>query len=90
MGAPSTITGRLLSYEEADASKEIGLEYDEELDKNISIIYNGTSYWLGSVKSDYYLWYVYSNLTWFSDNSYDIDDLYGVRPVIEIPTSEIE
>ena len=78
MGAPSTITGRLISYEEAELVSDI--EYDEE-----SIIFGGNQdYWIGSANSEMVL---------FKDgemfNCYYPQDDIGVRPVIEIPTSEL-
>ena len=80
MGAPSTITGRLLTYEEADASQTI------EDDGN-SIIFNDTAYWLGSAYNTDSVWHVLEGD--FNDGSY-LDDSYdGVRPVIEISTSDI-
>ena len=48
MGAPSTITGRLLSYEEADDAQSIE-------DNGTSIIFNDTGYWLGSASSSHAL-----------------------------------
>ena len=74
MGAPSIITGRLLSYEEADSAQ--------------SIEYNGQSYWLGSARGDEGVWGVDSN-GGFGCTGFIYGTDYGVRPVIEIPTSEI-
>ena len=68
MGAPSTITGRLLSYEEADDAQSIE-------DNGTSIIFNDTDYWLGSASSFHAL---------------GVGDGSAVRPVIEIPTSELQ
>ena len=79
MGAPAGITGRLLTYEEADAAKTIE-------DNGTSIIFDGQYYWLGSaVGSD--VWNVYdSNFDNYGCYLYDHN---GVRPVIEIPTSAL-
>ena len=83
MGAPSTITGRLLSYEEADSAKSIE-------DNGTSIIFDGRqSYWLGSAYSNDVVWLVYSSISAFDYSYYDLDGRYGVRPVIEISTSDI-
>jgi len=83
MGAPSTITGRLLSYEEADSAQSIE-------DNGTSIIFDGSqSYWLGSASGDNYVWFVISSDSSFNNGDYDYDGAYGVRPVIEISTSDI-
>lgn len=84
MGAPSTITGRLLTYEEADAAQSIE-------DNGTSIIFDGRqSYWLGSAYNDDGVWYVDSSDSYFSYDGGDYDDSRGVRPVIEMPTSELQ
>ena len=83
MGAPSTISGRLLSYEEADATKSVE-------DNGKSIIFDGhQTYWLGSLYSNNDLWEVRSYYTNFSNNNYYYENQYGIRPVIEINTSDI-
>ena len=82
-GAPSTITGRLLSYEEADSAKTVK-------DNGTSIINNGSSYWLGSAARSNNIWTVGSNSNDFLRNSPNMATFGGVRPVIEIPTSEIK
>ena len=46
-----------------------------------------TNYWLGSAYDTYGVWYVISGSLYV--NGYDIADIYGVRPVIEISKSEI-
>ena len=100
MGAPSTITGRLLSYEEA--MDNINLQVNNE-----SIIICSLGYWLGSSSGHYYnayeyqgvnyvdeygwVWAVFPHQTEFRDVLYNsLGDWYGVRPVIEIPTSELQ
>ena len=80
MGAPSTITGRLLTYEEADALKNVEEEGN-------SIIFNVQYYWLGSASYDNSVWDV--NDGSFGGNYYDTVGTGGVRPVIEINTSDI-
>ncbi len=82
MGAPSNITGRLLTYQEADAAQTIQ-------DNGTSIMSNGQSYWLGSAGGSSSVWYV-SSVGDINYDYYNNDYIYGVRPVIEIPTSEIE
>ena len=86
LGAPESITGRLLSYEEMYSLLDI---QDED---GLSIIDNKHDYWLGgaangtciSVCNDSV---VHSEL--IDKNSYD-SYFAGVRPVIEVQTSEIE
>ena len=86
MGAPSSIRGRLLTYEEAYSSQTIE-------DNGTSIIDTGGDYWLGSAASDTYIYAVWSNITANGLISVDYIDSYntfGVRPVIEIPTSALQ
>ena len=78
MGAPSTITGRLLSHDEAENVQEVGREDIEGYDGHYtSIIFTGQDYWLGDSSG------VMDTYGFSGDNR------FGVRPVIEIPTSEI-
>jgi len=73
LGAPNNITGRLLTYEEANS---------------LSSTIRGTfSYWLGSASNQYSVrrvrgGSVSSHTFWLGDNN-------GVRPVIVVSTSEI-
>ena len=81
MGAPASITGRLLSYEEAEEAYDL-------VDNGNYIVNNGIQdYWLGSVTEEYPFWACNQGLN--SNASYESDGLSGVRPVIEIPTSEL-
>ena len=83
MGAPSTITGRLLSYEEANSVQSIE-------DNGTSIIFDGSqSYWLGSAGSGISVWSVNTGGDFSGLFTYDADNDFGVRPVIEILTSDI-
>ena len=86
IGAPSSITGRLLSYEEAIASENLTDS------NNNSIIYDGTNdYWLGSgfsYKSIYAITNEYNFPFGFDIDTYKKN--FGVRPVIEIPTSALQ
>ena len=79
MGAPSTITGRLLTYEEIVSLIDIEIN-------GSSIIYNDQSYWSGSA-SRRGIWNILSGTNCL------LDDIYysnlGVRPVIEIYTKDI-
>ena len=76
MGAPNTITGRLLSYEEAENT-----EY--------SIMANDQDYWFGNA-TFYNNVYGINAGTTTDYKGNDAGGTYGVRPVIEIPTSEIK
>lgn len=83
MGAPSTITGRLLTYEEANNAKTVE-------DEGNSIIFDEyQSYWLGTSGKNNS---VYDVAPWrknATQSEYDDDTVNGVRPVIEINTSDI-
>ena len=96
MGAPTTITGRLLSYEEAIASQNIKYNGTSILDNGTSIFGSYHSYWLGSVpgrKAFSYLgadvWAVYRSDIYMSERT-NTQNGECVRPVIEIPTSELQ
>ena len=89
LGAPTPIEGRLLSQEEA---MELGCDVSNTTCKNSpatapSWIYS-TSYWLGSAFNINGPWSILSHGR-FGSGSYIRDDSLGVRPVIEIPTSEL-
>ena len=84
MGAPDTITGRLLTYEEADALQNIYVGVDE-YENPISITNSEIDYWLGSAINAWYIWENY----FFGDFNYGSDE-YGVRPVIEVYTKDIK
>ena len=87
MGAPSTITGRLLSYEEAEEAMHIN-EVDIDEWSWTSIILNEQDFWTGSTNNNTPI-----GIT-RSDNGFNSDicdcNVCGVRPVIEIPTSELQ
>ena len=96
LGAPSTINGRLLSQEEATSlgCSESDYRCSPVDDSNnptngtaASWVYS-TTYWLGSAYGNNGVWNVnsdgYLGLSYFY-----YDNSYGVRPVIEIPTSEL-
>ena len=83
MGAPSTINARLLSYEEAYNSRNVRAS-----GANSIIFYREMSYWLGSAESDDWVYNV-NAYGYIDSNSYKSVE-YGVRPVIEIPTSELQ
>ena len=76
-GLPSSATGRLLYYDEAN---------DTSIFANDSARANGKNYWLGSVHNNERVMYVWEvgqlDLIGFWDNSV-------VRPVIIIPTSDL-
>ena len=86
MGAPSTITGRLLSYNES-----VNLESVE--DNGISIIHdNHQSYWLGSSNKVEFIDLIFIGNPWV-DSYYYYEDTNqygcGIRPVIEVYTKDI-
>lgn len=84
MGAPSSITGRLLTYEEADSAKEVK-------DNGTSIIFDGKqSYWLGSSTDNEGIWSVIIGSNNFTYGDTAEPDIFGVRPVIEMSTSDIK
>ena len=82
MGAPNTITGRLLSYYEAESAKNI------EVDGK-SIIFSGESYWLGNALNRYDILCVGTE-TGYEKNFYSGHRKSHIRPVIEIPTSALQ
>lgn len=81
IGAPSTITGRLLSYEEAKACENVTYE-------GTSIIGNGRFSWLGSVNGEQDVDMIDSDIV-SCILCYNSSCGYGVRPAIEIYTSDI-
>ena len=72
-GASEEIEGRLLSYEEADALS--------------STIKGNWSYWLGSAGHQDGVWYVLAGS--IGGHGFWRGNIYGVRPVIIVSTSEI-
>ena len=83
MGAPSTITGRLLSWEEVyDASS---LE-----DNGMSVLYDFQSFWIGSVYNPGGVMSIHTDGSGNGESNCENDYWFGVRPVIEIPTSELQ
>jgi len=87
MGAPSTITGRLLTFEEV-TSPSIGCDANENTCPQESFI-TDTTFWLGSACSITFVGVVLSDGN-FTGSDYSDSFIFGVRPVIEIPTSELE
>ena len=77
---------RLISYDEL-TSEDIGCSADEWTctTSEYAWIYS-TSYWSESAYSTNYVWFVYSDGFFISDNYY-IDGYFGVRPVIIISKS---
>ena len=74
------VTGRLLTYEEEQTL----------VSSNRSIIFNGTSYWLVSASSSSNVWGVNGNTNRLQANRAPICSYFGVRPVIVVPTSDIQ
>ena len=102
MGAPSTITGRLISYEEAEAAQDIydGVDiYEDEYyhsETPLSIITDAKiDYWFGSAYDDYIFDIIYCDPSFYTA-IYDCETTCngsgggGIRPVIEIPTSALQ
>ena len=84
LGAPSEISGRLLRREELSR-----LGYDEESNSSSSVpswVYT-TAYWLGTATDNTNISVIYDSIY-----NYTFEDisLFGVRPVIEIPTNYIK
>ena len=77
MGAPSTITGRLMTEEEASEAASASILYE-----------NHTDSWFGFPDNNYDVMGVYSG-GGFTQINYANNLYYGVRPVIEINTSDI-
>ena len=86
LGAPDTITGRLMSQEEAVSLGCSKSSYTCKYSPATapSWVYS-TSYWLGSAGNNGSSWGVNSDGGFDSDYFYN-DNSYGCRPVIEIPT----
>ena len=84
MGAPSTITGRLLTIEEEDKAEDI------EVDGTSIILDGHQDYWLGSISSYSDIFYVDSRNQYHLYSQSCNSPYAGVRPVIEIPTSELQ
>ena len=83
MGAPSTITGRLLKFSEADSVKEV-------TDGGQSIIFTGyQSYWLGTSPGYSIVDFIFAGNSNFSASGSQVNSMNGIRPVIEINTSDI-
>ena len=88
MGAPTDITGRLITDSELVS---LGCEGEGVCtNDNYSWVYNG-SYWTGSVNpevSTSYVGYI-GSMNIYDYCKYPIDASYGVRPVIVINTSDL-
>ena len=72
-------TGRLLSYEEAIALANT----------NSSIVYNGTTYWLGSTYNNRFIWIVRYDGVTYNQYNFGRGMIGGVRPVLVVNTSDI-
>ena len=91
MGAPNTITGRLMTSTEVN---EILVTWDDEesytVDDQSPIIFNGQAYWLGTAYYDSTLLGIPSGSHYLTSYWPCSDAAFGIRPVIEIPTSELQ
>ena len=83
MGAPNTITGRLLTYEEADASQNVE-------DNGVSIIFGIHNSLIGSAYDNDSVDGITEEQPGFYSVPYDYVYYLGLRPVIEIPTSALQ
>ncbi len=72
--------GRLLTYEEEQSLES----------SNNGIVFNGTSYWLGSAPDSNGMWFVNSNGSVYHHRNFNHGGDNGVRPVIVISTSDIQ
>ena len=81
-GASSSITGRILSYNEANTAKNIE-------DDGVSIIFNGRqSYWIGGWHDNDSVNGYYVGQNYITTYNYFDDWDAGIKPVIEVPTSD--
>ena len=85
IGAPSDITGRLLTYNEVST---LGCDSNNYSCENAPTWVYETSYWLGWANGNYIVWVVVSNGRLDHGHFYDGDGV-GVRPVVVVPTSEL-
>ena len=80
MGAPSSITGRIITYQEAKNVESI----------NYNILYSHkASYWIATPYGINGIYYIAPELGTIDTTGPSNINGYGVRPVIEIPTSEL-
>ena len=83
-GASLKATGRLMTYEEAEALKTDYLE----------ILYgnkdgNKLNYWLGSADGENIVWHVYGKYSYLDIGSFDVGN-GGARPVIKVSKSLVK
>lgn len=81
LGADATTQGRLLTYE----------EYYNLTTSNITPLCNGTTFWLGSVSQDTLIDKISSSTCpGIATSGYTLESDVGVRPLIIVPTNNIE
>ena len=85
LGAPSNITGRLLTCNEVST---LGCDSNNHSCENAPTWVYETSYWLGSAYSGNSVWAVASNGR-FDHDSFIYGYYIGVRPVVVVSTSDI-
>ena len=85
IGAPSNITGRLLTYNEVST---LGCDSNNYSCENAPTWVYETSYWLGSASFTYNVWGV-SSSGYFGNDGFYYDNYIGVRPVVVVSTSDI-
>ena len=88
MGAPSTMTGRLLTFSEV-TSGSVVLDCNElDFECNSDKIPLNTAFWLSSAETKTYIWRMGDDGV-FMSNPYNNATIFGVRPVIELLTADI-
>ena len=80
------VEARLISYDELTDSETFACERQGRCSSKYPWIYS-TSYWSGSAFYTFLIWGVNSNGLFSSENSYNDDLCFGVRPVIIISKS---
>ena len=87
LGAPSTITGRLLLAEE---SANLGCSYTSVCVQGFKEWAYSSAYWLGSAFDELNVCYIYVGGPMICGRSFESSLQIGVRPVIEVNTSDID
>ena len=86
IGAPSNITGRLLTYNEVST---LGCDSNNYSCENAPTWVYETTYWLGSAYGRRNVWAVGSYGYFGSGRAFRSDYFLGVRPVVVVSTSDI-
>ena len=86
-GATFDVEGRLMRVEEV---VDLGGSMSDESTSDCPSFINTQNYWLGSARFDSYVCVVDGGISDLLNYYFDVDDFYGVRPVLEISASSIE